>query len=91
MCIKKAVDFKLQPSPNSKSPKKRSRKSRTKSAGSDSDDTYVKRRKKSAANNNNNTDKATFNEPVTQSCWGSTMPKEILFKVSFHGLLEIIT
>lgn len=85
ICIKKSVDaLKALPSPNNKTPKKRSRKSKAK--GSDSDESYVKRRKKSASvsnNNNNNINaKAPFDEPVEQSGWGAKMPKEILFDVS---------
>lgn len=84
LCIKKSVDSKKSlPSPISKTPRKRSRKSKGKvGQESDSDDAYVKRRKKASVNNNNNNNKASFDEPVEQSGWGKEMPKEILFDVS---------
>lgn len=85
LCIKKSVNsLKSLPSPNNnKTPKKRSRRTKAKGQGSDSDDAYVKRRKKSSVNNNNNNNnKAPFDEPVEQSGWGKKMPKEILFNVS---------
>lgn len=88
LCIKKSVkkSLKSMPSPNNKTPRKRSRKSRAKGHGSDSDDAYVKRRKKSSAvNNNNNHTKTPSDEPVEQSGWGKEMPKEILFDVSDAG------
>lgn len=85
LCIKKSVNSsKSLPSPLNKTPRKRSRKSKAKGAHeSDSDDAYVKRRKKSAVNNNNHT-KTPSDEPVEQSGWGKSMPKEILFDVSCH-------
>lgn len=84
LCIKKSVKSKKSlPSPMIKTPKKRSRKSKGKTAQeSDSDDAYVKRRKRTTVNNNNNNIKASFDEPVEQSGWGKEMPKEILFDVS---------
>lgn len=84
LCIKKSVknSMKSMPSPNNKTPRKRSRKSRAKGHASDSDDAYVKRRKKSSAVNNNNHTKTPSDEPVEQSGWGKEMPKEILFEVS---------
>lgn len=90
ICIKKSVKAKKppastsMPSPNNKTPKKRSRKSKAKTHESDSDDAYVKRRKKSSSvgSNNNNNTKTPSDEPVEQSGWGKSMPKEILFDVS---------
>lgn len=95
LCIKKSVknSLKSMPSPNNKTPRKRSRKSRAKGRGSDSDDAYVKRRKKSSAvnSNNNNHTKTPSDEPVEQSGWGKEMPKEILFDVSDVGVQETAT
>lgn len=86
ICIKKSTDSKkLKPSLNCKSPRKRSRKTKTKNQESDSDDSYVKRRKKLVENNNNNDNdalKTPLSEPIEQSGWGKTLPKEILFEVS---------
>lgn len=95
LCIKKSINtIKSLPSSNSsgKSPRKRSRKPKTPmtkvGCESDSDDSYVKRRKKSSgANcNNNNTNKGSAEEPVEQSGWGKTLPKEVLCEVCFFTI-----
>uniref|UniRef100_A0A1B0CL30 Putative leucine rich repeat some n=1 Tax=Lutzomyia longipalpis TaxID=7200 RepID=A0A1B0CL30_LUTLO len=77
-----------------KSSRKRSRKSKAKRASDSDDSDYEKKRRKELIKQraNNNTDRGKevveFVEPEEQSCWGSTLPKNVLHTIFLFAVQE---
>ncbi|XP_059614329.1 F-box/LRR-repeat protein 6 [Phlebotomus argentipes] len=91
LCIKKSE---TPPAIKQKSSRKRSRKSKARRASDSDDSDYEKRRRKELIKQraNNNTDKAKeeaeFVEPEEQSCWGATLPKNVLHTIFLFAVQE---
>ncbi|GAB0097010.1 uncharacterized protein DMENIID0001_126000 [Sergentomyia squamirostris] len=91
LCIKKSD----APSIKQKSSKKRSRKSKAKRASDSDDSDYERKRRKELIKQraNNNTDKGKkelepFVEPEEQSCWGISLPKNVLHTIFLYAVQE---
>lgn len=91
LCIKKSD----APTIKQKSSRKRSRKSKARRASDSDDSDYEKKRRKELikqrANNNTDKDKKDtdeFVEPEEQSCWGSTLPKNVLHTIFLYAVQE---
>lgn len=79
ICIKKS-EFSKKRKP------KRSRKQKSRDVD-DSDDSECEIKRRKIRTNNNNTIKQSIDETMEQSCWGETIPEEILYKI-FDNVIE---